>query len=682
MADETIAAPENNPLFTEFRASSYDEWYETTLASLKGKPFAKLIAHTYEGIDLQPIYHAEDSADLPHLDSLPGQFPFLRGTKADGYLAQPWLIAQEMAYRTPAEFNAALKHDLARGQTAVNLIPNHALSSVADLATALEGVNLAETPIFIRCGANALPLGALLLAYVQQYGGDSAQQLRGSLEADPLGEWVRRGTLPLPLDKAYDELAMLVQGAAVSAPNLDTITIHSYPYANGGANAVQELAFVLGTAVATIRALQERDLDVETITHSMQAAFSIGGDFFMEIAKLRAARLLWAQMIRAFGGGEEAQKMVMHGRTARHNKTLTDAYVNMLRGTTEAFAAAIGGVDSLHVAPFNEEAGQPDKFSRRIARNVQIVLQEEANLMKLIDPAGGAYFVEWLTDQVAQNAWALFQEVERQGGMAAALQSGWIQEQVAATAAARAKNLATRKDVVVGTNHYANADLRVTSDDLRVTSDDLRFTSDDLRVTSDDLRFPISNLQSLISFAEAGATLSQLTAALRANYATNQLINQQTIQPIPQHRAAEPFERLRAAANGAAEQPRIFLANMGPLRQHKARADFVRDFFTVGGFEVVYPDGFSGVETAVAAALADGATAVVICSTDETYPELAPPLTQQLKAANPEIIVILAGYPKEYVDSFKAAGVDEFIYLGADCLAVNQWLQQATIHNS
>ncbi len=688
---------ENDPLFADFPSASYAEWLAAAEASLKGKPFAKLVSHTYEGITLHPIYQAKDIVDLPHLGSLPGQFPYLRGTSAAGYWQQPWLIAQEMAYPTPAEFNAALKHDLARGQTAVNLIPDRpsreganpdaragqgglSLSTVADFATALDGVNLAETPIFIRCGSGALPLGALLLAYGRQSGTDLAA-LRGSLEADPLGELARRGTLPLPLDEAFDELALLVQGLTTLAPNLDAITLHGYPYANGGASAVQELAFVLTTAVATMRALQERDLDVEAIAGSMQVAFSIGRDFFMEIARLRAARLLWAQVVLAFGGGEAAQKLVLHGRTLRYNKTLTDAYVNMLRGTTEAFAAAVGGVDSLHVAPFDEEAGPPDAFSRRIARNVQVILQEEANLTRLVDPVGGSWYVEWLTDQVAQRAWALFQEVERQGGMIAALQSGWVQEQVAETAAARAQNLATRKDVLVGTNLYANPeeDLGLTIDDWRLTIDDLRQPTHKSQFTSHNSQFPISNLHSLIAFAETGAPISQLTAVLRADYSTK---DDSTISPIPQQRAAAPFERLRAVANAAATRPRIFLANMGPLRQHKARADFARDFFTVGGFEVVYPAGFEGVGTAVAAALADGAKAVVICSTDETYPDIVPPLVQQLKAARPDMVVILAGYPKEHVASFKAAGVDEFIYLGADCLATNQWLQEMVIGNS
>ncbi len=680
------------PLFPEFPPASRADWQAAAEASLKGRPLAKLTSQTYEGIAVRPIYDVDDVADLPHLETLPGQLPFLRGTKAAGYLVQPWLIAQELACGTPQQFNQTLLADLARGQTAVNLIPDRptrlgldpqqvdpasvgrggiSLHTVGDFATALAGVNLAQTPIFIRSGSGALPLAALLLAHAQQSGANLAE-LHGCLEADPLGEWVRRGTLPLPLDKAFAELALLVQGLSELAPRLRPIAIHGYPYANGGAHAVQELAFVLATAVATMRALQERGIAADDAAQAMQAAFSIGSDFFMEIAKLRAARLLWAHVMAAFGVGEAGQKLTLHGRTLRYNKTLTDAYVNMLRMTTEAFAAALGGVDSLHTAPFDEEANESDdvsrrELSRRIARNVQVILQEEANLTKLIDPAGGSWYVEWLTDQVAQRAWALFQEVERQGGMVAALQSGWVQAQVAATAVARAQNLATRKDVLVGTNLYADPNDIPTS---LVPAPPFPITPSPLPTRH--VPFTINSLSSLINAAQQGATLAELTAVLRADYAG---LTAPAITPIPWQRAAEPFEQLRVAAAAAPQRPRIFLATMGPLRQHKARADFAQSFFAVGGFEIVYPQGFESIETAVAAALADGATAVVICSTDETYPELVPPLARALKAANPTITIILAGYPKEHVEAFRAAGVDQFIYLGADCLALNQWLQ-------
>ena len=713
----------NNPppgksehLLAEFAPLTYEEWYKTAVQSLKGRPFSKIISSTYEGINLQPIYRVPDTADLPHLDTLPGEFPYLRGTKADGGLNEPWLIAQEIAYSTPEQFNEALRHDLQRGQTAVNLIPDRptrdgvdpnqaviddigrkgvSLATTADLAAALAGVNLSQTPIFIRSGTAVLPLAALLLAYAQQSGVDMAE-LRGSLEADPLGELARRGRLPISLSNAFDEITTLISWTRQQAPNLKAITVHSYPYANSGGTAVHELAFTLAAGVEYIRAMQSRDLDIEVIARQMNFAFNLGSDFFMEIAKLRAARLLWAQIVHAFGGSEEAGKMNLHGRTTRFNKSTADAYVNMLRITTEALAGAVAGVDSLHTAPFNEESEPPDEFSRRIARNAQIILQEEANLTQLIDPAGGSWYVEYLTDQIAQRTWRLFQEVERKGGLYEALLAGFPQGLVAATAKKRSTNLARRKDVLVGINMYANpnetpqpvnktdyttlAQQRITQIKTYRNQQELEIIAN---LTTANRQSPISRLQvvnlqshdckSSISAAQSGVTLGQLTTALRANYPTN---DYPTVRPLPWHRAAEPFEQLRLAADSAPQRPRIFLANMGPLRQHKARADFARRFFKVGGFEIVYPDGFDAPGDAAQAVLAGGAPAVVICGTDDVYPAIIPPLVTKIKKAQPEIIIILAGYPEDQIETYKTAGVDAFIYLGADCYALNRWLQE------
>lgn len=707
---EKAVADERKPLFAEFTAPSYEEWHAAAVDSLKGKPFESLLSETAEGITLRPLYRQEDAADLPYTDTLPGQFPFLRGTKSAGYLENPWLIAQEIHAGTPPQFNAALRHDLARGQTAVNLLldrptrdgrdPNEAepgvvgrqgvsLATVDDVAAAFRDVDLHETPLFVRSGTAALPVLALIAAYLRQHGG--AAGLRGSSEADPLGELARRGELPLPLSQAYDEIAALIAWTAEHAPHLDVITVHSYPYRDSGGHVVQELAFTLATGVAYLRAMQARDVDVDTAASHMQFAFSLGGDYFMEIAKLRAARVLWAQTVKAFGGNETAQKMVLHGRTARWNKTLTDAFVNMLRVTTEAFSGALGGVDSMHAAPFDEEATTPDEFSRRIARNVQIILQEEANLTRLIDPAGGSWYVEYLTDEVAKRAWALFQEVEAQGGMLAALEAGFPQEQVAATAAARAQKLATRRDVLVGTNMYPNlGEERPSPDETdyealyreraeRVgTFRDQYDASEEIQVLQQ--AGGLSTVAAAIDAAAAGATLGEIARAVRHATAAQP---RPTVRALEAQRAGEPFEQLRLAAAVYQERhghrPRIFLANMGPLRQHKARADFTQGFFAVGGFEVIYPEGFDTPEAAAVAAAESGATAVVICSTDDTYPELVPPLVSELKARRPDAVVILAGYPKEQIDAHKTAGVDAFIHLGADCLATNQWLQEKIV---
>jgi len=705
--------PKQDHLFDEFTPPTYDEWRAVAEAALKGAPFEKkLVDKTVEGIDRQPLYFQEDAADLPHLNSLPGEAPYVRGASASGYLIEPWLIAQELAYGTPADFNAALRYDMERGQTAVNLLLDAAtragldpdqseagvvgkggvsLASVKDLETALKGVDLSVTPIFIRAGTVALPLMALLAALVRKQGGQT-EDLQGCLEDDPLGVIAHEGTLPLSLERAYDEMAQLTLWAAEKAPKLDTIAVHGYPYINSGASAVEELAFVLATAVDYLRALVEREVPLDVAAQRMRFAFGIGGDFFMEVAKLRAARILWQKVVAAFGGDETSQQMVLHARTATYNKTVYDPYVNMLRTTMEAMAGAIGGVQSMHVAPFDEVLRQPDEFSRRIARNQQIILQQECNLTRLVDPAGGSWYIEWLTDQVAQKAWGLFQEIEAKGGMWAAMQSDLPQQKAGETGGARYKNLSQRKQVFVGTNMYANLTEKRLDDSAvdynaiyAERSDAIQHhrTHDDSAAHTGAMHHlnlmaeasPQAMVETAIEAAKAGATLNELTRALRINDD-----EYPEITPVCLHRATEPFEKLRTAATAYQEKnghlPQIFLATMGPLRQHKARADFTVGFFEVGGFELIYPSGFDTPEAAASAAKVSGAGAVVICSTDDTYPEIVPSLVSALKADNSDMVVIVAGYPKDHIDSFKEAGVDDFIHIRANCYDMNVQLQQ------
>ncbi len=694
--------------FDEFPAVSWDEWQRAAVASLKGRPFDKLISPTDEGIDIQPLYRREDTADIAAAYTVPGSPPYVRGASASGYLERPWAIAQELGYGSPAVFNLALRYDLERGQTAVNLLPDgptragkdpdHArsgevgrggvsLATVADVAEALDGVDLA-TPVYARAGTAALPLLALLVAHVRQ-SGRAASDLRGCLEADPLGDLAREGSVPLSLERAYDEMAQLTLWAERNAPELATMAVHTCLYHDAGASAVQELAFALATGVAYLRALARRGVAIDTAARHLRFDFAVGSNFFMEVAKLRAARLLWSQVVEAFGGDADAQKMQIHGRTARRNKTAVDAHTNMLRVTTEALAAAVGGVESLHVTPYDEPTRPPDEFSRRIARNVQVILREEAHLAQVIDPAGGSWAVETLTDQLAREAWALFQAIEHRGGMAEALKDGYANNEVERVAKDRASRLATRRDVLVGVNQFANpTEAPPAADEFDYGSFHEERTARMKQYRAErsagsgaalqrlgeaTMNAPETVVEAAIAAAEAGATLGELTHALRMNDGARPVVT-----PLSSSRAAEPFEALRRRADAYAEahgqRPRIFLANMGPPKQHKARADFAQGFFEAGGFQVLTNNGFPTLEAAAAAALESGAPAVVICSTDETYPELVPPLVKAIRRKARDVTVVLAGRPADQVEALKKAGVDEFIYLGADCAAMNKWL--------
>jgi methylmalonyl-CoA mutase len=433
--------------------------------------------------------------------------------------------------------------------------------------------------------------------------------------------------------------------------------------------------------------MQARGLSVDDAAPRFRFALSIGANFFMEIARLRAARLLWAKIVQAFGGNAEAQKMSLHARTSAWNQTVYDPHVNLLRGTTEAFSAIVGGCDSLHISPFDELLRTPDEFSRRIARNTHTVLREETHITRTVDPAGGSWYVENLTDAVARQSWAIFQEVEKQGGMAKALAAGWPQGQVADTAAQRMANIAKRKDIFVGANMYPNLKetrLEAPKVDTAAIQAERTAALSQFRAAADAGRKQAALAQiaergnkvdAAIQAALAGATLGEIAQATRIGAQAGPTINAVCAQ-----RGALPFERLREAADAyvarIGQRPEIFLAVMGPLTQHKGRADFATAFLGVGGFETIYPAGFNTPDEAADAALQSGATVVVICSTDATYPDLVPPLAGKLKQANPALTVLLAGYPADHVEAFKAAGVDNFIHVNANCQALLTTLQK------
>ena len=707
MSDQQLADAAT-PTFSEFPPTPYEEWRKVVDKFLKGAPFEKrLITKTYEDIDLQPMYRREDVAGLPHLDSLPGFAPYLRGTSPLGYVTQSWDVAQELPYATPAAFNEALRADMSRGQNAVNLVLDHptlsgvdadqaeaaqvgkgglSISSVADLARALDGVDLETTPIYIQASASALTFTALLAALVNQQG-KSLAKVRGAVGMDPLSQLARDGHLSRDLDGIYGVMAQLTTWAVANAPQLQTITVQGHPYHNGGASTTQELAFALATAVEYIRAMQNRGLNIDDIAPRIRFSLSVGTNFFMEIARLRAARLLWAKIVKAFGGSDESQKMSLHARTSSWNQTVYDPHVNLLRATTEAFSSAVGGCDSLHISPFDELLRTPDEFSRRIARNTHTVLREESHITRTVDPAGGSWYVENLTDSVGRKAWALFQEIEKQGGMVKALEAGAPQKQVADTAAKRAANIAKRKDIFVGSNMYPNlketrlepeaVDFAARQAERAAALNQYRASANagQKQAALDTLAQGGNKVEAAIQAALAGATLGEIAQAARADAKAGV-----TITPICAYRGAQAFETLREAAEAfvarTGQRPQVFLATMGPLTQHKGRADFSTAFLALGGIETIYPAGFETADEAADAALASGAPAVVICSTDPTYPELVPPLAQKLKQANPGLIVLLAGYPADHVEAFKAAGVDDFIHLAANCQSLLSTLQK------
>ena len=693
-------------LLAEFPPAGVEAWRKIVEADLKGAPFEKrMFTATHEGVMLKPLYRQEDVANLPHINSLPGFAPFVRGASPAGYLKQPWAISQEIVCASPSDFNHAARNSLSRGLNAINMVLDRAsrnghdpdwakpedvgrgglsIATMGDLDKALEGVDFEKTSLFIRSGASAMPFAGLLAALAKKRS-KSTQCLQGCIEMDPLGVLAHEGVLPQSLTGAYREMAALTGWAAENAPKLQTICVHSRSWHEAGGNAVQELAFTLATGVAYLWEMHKHGLDAEVVAPRMRFAVTVGTNFFMEIAKVRALRMLWAQVVKAVGGGEEAQKMSLHIRTSLWNKSVCDPYNNLLRSTVEAFAGVLGGCDSMQVGAFDEVVREPDDFSLRLARNTQLVLQQECQLDKVIDPAGGSWCIESLTAELANKAWVLFQEVQKLGGMAAAMHAGFPQKAVGATAEAKLQAVSARKESIVGVNQYANAAekfLEKPAVDAKqfhqrrvqqVTS--YRTSLEDgendvvLERLSKIVNFSGAKLfEACVDAASSGATLGEVARAARMLDSASERATAVCLT-----RAAVPFEKLRLAMGREAakgQKPRVFLMNMGSLKDYKARADFSRGFFAAGGYEVISPDGFATTDEAFAAFRKSGAEIAVICSTDDKYPALVPKLATDIKAEVPETLVVLAGYPKDQIEAHKESGVDEFIHVRADAAAL------------
>lgn len=604
----------NQKLFSDFPPVTTDEWEGKINADLKGKDYDRaLVWKTYEGINVRPYYRGENLGSLDYLESLPGEFPFVRGNKKTG---NDWFIRQDIFVKDFAEANKKALNILGKGVTSLGFYFDcNTTVTKDDLAVLLKDICLEAAEINFVCPCDNCNCTLPFAAYISERK-ENKTKIIASSPLDPIGSFVLKGNLK---KDAFDELKVAVEKTA-DLPHFRTIGVHGKFFANSGGSIVQELAFALAQGVEYLTKLTDAGLSIDEVAQNIKFNFGIGNNYFMEIAKLRAARLLWAQIVKAFNPQNvESARLIAHSETNTYNKTLYDPYVNMLRTQTEAMSAVLGGADSITVLPFNAIFGDTTEFAERIARNQQILLKEEAHLDKIADPGAGSYYIENLTASLTEHAWNLFLEVQDKGGFIQAFKDGFIQKEIKAMAAKRDTNVALRRENILGINQFPNF-----SESVKEEYQDIIFQASD--------------------FAEEGAEV-------------------ETLKP---YRAAQPFEALRYKTDVYAKEnkrPVAFMLPMGNLAFRKARAQFSTNFFAVAGFEVIDNNGFKTVEDGVAAAKEKKANIIVVCSSDDEYAEIVPKVADLLG----EEILVVAGNP-ECKPQLEAKGISNFIHMKSNIL--------------
>ncbi|MFB6953508.1 methylmalonyl-CoA mutase family protein [Streptomyces niveus] len=604
-------------LAAEFPAPTHEQWQGLVAGVLRksgrdvsGAAAEDALSTSLEnGLTTRPLYTA---ADAPGDAGMPGFAPFTRGGTPGGPAPGGWDVRQRHARTDPARTNEAVLDDLANGTTSLWLAVGAAGVPVSGLAEALDGVYLDLAPIALDAG-DEFPAACAELLRLYDERDVPRGEVRGTLGADPIGRLARTGDETPGLQDAAAELAGRCHR---EYPELRALVVDALPYHEAGGSAVQELGCSLAAGVAALRDLTAAGLSVEAACGQLEFRYAATADQFLTIAKLRAARRLWARVAEVSGAGPAGAAQRQHAVTSSVMMTRRDPWVNMLRTTVASLAAGVGGADSVTVLPFDHTLGLPDGFARRIARNTSTILIEESHLGRVIDPAGGSWYVERLTDDLAHAAWAWFQEIERAGGQRAALRDGLIAERLAATWATRSEKLARRREPVTGVSEFPQ-------------------------------------------LAEASVVRDAPPPAATGG--------------LPTVHRDDAFEALRSrsdahlASTGA--RPRVLLAALGPAAAHTARVTFASNLFQSGGVEPVHDPVTVDATTVADALTASGTTLACLCSSDPVYAEQAAQVAAALKAAG-ATRVYLAGRPGEQRETLIRAGVDEFVAVGDDAVAV------------
>ena len=599
-------ANNNEKLFQEFVAPTKQEWLDKIEVDLKGADFQKrLVWRTNEGFNVQPFYRREDVEKLQTPLSLPGEYPFVRGNKKHD---NEWYVRQNIVAASAKEANQKALDVLNKGVTSLGFrIPGNEVSKDY-VATLLDGIFCDCVELnFSTCKRHSVELAGILVDYFQEKGYDK-EKIVASIDWDPIEKIVVKGKDT----EALLQYAKTLVETVKDYPHFRVISVNTVALNNAGAYIVQELGYALAWGAEYLQQLVEAGVEPTLAARKIKFNMGISENYFMEIAKFRAARLLWADIVKQFDPVCDcACKMIVNAETSRYNMTLFDAYVNMLRSQTETMSAALAGVHSIVVTPFDAAYETPNEFSERIARNQQLLLKEECHFATVVDPSAGSYYIEELTTSLANEAWKIFLAVEEQGGFLAAVKAGTVQDDINATNDKRHLHAAQRREFILGTNQFPNF------------------------IEKSDGKEPLVKQCCCKSQEET------------------------VYKTINQARLSADFEALRLRTEKAEKQPVAFMLTIGNLVWRQARAQFSTNFLACAGYKVIDNLGFKTVEEGVDEALKAGADIVVICSSDDEYAEYAVPAYKYL---DNRALFVVAGAPA-CADELKAAGIENFIHV-------------------
>lgn len=604
-----MANTKREKLFTEFPPVPTEKWEEVITADLKGADYErKLVWKTGEGFNVRPYYRAENLEGIRFMGSRAGEFPFVRGTHAHNR----WHVHQTVKVECPKAANEEALKLLNAGVDSLGFCIAAESFSAADLDELLREIRIPAVEL-VFSGNRMADVAELVLAKLEKEG-VAKEEAHVSFCIDPLVKGLtQKGTFCSPNgEKCFGRIADLIRRTA-GYKHIRVVTVSGHIFSNAGSTIVEELAFALAAGHDYLVRLQDAGLTVDEAARKLRFSLNITSNYFMEMAKIRAARLLWANIVKGYNPAKEcAGKMFLHAVTSTWNQTVYDPYVNMLRGTTEAMSASIAGVHSLEVTPFDRSFEDPGEFSKRIARNVQLLLKHEAHFDQVVDPAGGSYYIENLTQSIAAEAWKLFLEIEEKGGYTEAYESGFITERVKASAAAKDKAIATRRQILLGANQYPN-------------------------------------------FNETAGSEITRTVVERPAAEGN------TLAP---YRGAMAFEEMRLHVDRSGKAPKAFMLTCGSLAMARARAQFSCNFFACAGIKVMDNTFFKSIEEGVEAALASKAEIVVVCASDDDYAEAAPKVKELLAG---RAILVVAGAPA-CTPELEAQGITNFINVKSNVL--------------